>query len=218
MPKNDHSIKTKHEKILNNKETKFYLKKTFSNYFWKFVDIIACKIRKVAETYEKAIGNQYKKEYKVFGILKYNKALHVGCGAYPLTEITLAKLPGKKIIGIDKNLKAVLSARKIIKKKDLDKKISIENENGLNYSVKGFDVIIVSSCSTPKEKILDNIFKNANENSIIIVREINSGTNNILEYINKQNEVKLVNKVQFRTLFPIPFSWNSICLIKKRES
>lgn len=202
----------------NYKEINFHLKKTFSNYFWKFIDIIACKIKKIANIYEKAIGEEYKKEYKEFDINKFNKALHIGCGAYPLTELTLAKLKVKKIIGIDKNIKAVESAKKIIKKKNLEKIIKIVHGNGINYPLNDFDVIIVSSCSTPKEKILDNIFKNVNKNCIIIIREIKSGTSNIVKYINYKTGLKVVKKAQFNTLFPIPFSWNSIYLIKKRES
>ena len=212
--KKDYLKNTSKDKSFTIEETKFHPKKVISNYFWKFIDLVACKNKIIAERYERIIGEEYKKEYKTFKILKYNKALHIGCGAYPLTEITLSKKPGKEIVGIDKNHKAVASARNIIQNKKLDKKIKIRHGNGINYSVNGFDIIIISSCSTPKEKILENIFKNANENCIIIVREINSTINPIMDYINQQNQVTYVNKVQFSTLFLIPFFWNAIYLTK----
>lgn len=215
--KNDYSNNTPKNKPNTIKETKIYPKKVISNYFWKFVDLVACKNKIIAEKYERIIGEEYKKEYKTFKILKYHKALHIGCGAYPLTEITLSNIPGKEIVGIDKNPKAVASARNIIQNKKLDKKIKIRHGNGINYSVNGFDIIIISSCSTPKEKILENIFKNAKENCIIIVREINSTINPIMNYINQQNEVTYVKKVQFSTLFLIPFFWYAIYLIKNNN-
>ncbi len=215
--KKGYSKNTPNDKSFTLEETKFYPKKVISNYFWKFVDLVACKNRIIAEKYERIIGEEYKKEYKTFKIFKYNKALHIGCGAYPLTEITLSNLPGKEIVGIDKNPKAVESAKNIIRRKMLDKKIKIKHGNGINYSLKGFDIIIISSCSTPKQKILENIFKNANKNCIIIVREINSTINIIMDYINRQNLVTYVKKVQFSTLFIIPFFWNAIYLIKKEN-
>lgn len=213
--KKEYSKNTSKDQSFIIEETKFYPKKFISNYIWKFIDLVACKSRIIAEQYERIIGNEYKKEYTTFKILRYNKALHIGCGAYPLTEITLSNLPGEEIVGIDINSKAVESAKNIIQNKKLDKKIKIRHGNGINYSVNGFDIIIISSCSTPKKKILENIFKNANKNCIIIVREINSTINPIMDYINQQNEVTYVKKVQFSTLFLIPFFWYAIYLIKK---
>lgn len=206
------------ESQLNKSQIKFIVKKILSNYFWKFIDRVSYKNKKIAEIYEKAIGEQYKKECKVFNIKKYKKALHIGCGAYPLTEIILSDLPGEKVVGIDKNINAVLFAKEIIKNKNLDKKILIDEGNGLNYSTDGFDVVIVSSCSTPKEKIIDNIIRNADKNCMIIIREIASGADIVIDYIQSRNDVELVKKIQFSTLFPMPLSWISIHLIKIGES
>jgi len=186
-----------------------------SNYFWKISETVAYKNRKIAELYEKVIGKEYKKEYKTFDILKHNKVLHIGCGAYPLTEIIFSNLSGKKVVGIDKNKKAVMSAREIIRKKNLDNKVTINYGNGINYPVDGFNVIIISSCSMPKEKILENIFKQARKNCIIIVRETNSALNYILNYINQHNDVTIVKKLHFKTIFLIPVFWNALYLTKK---
>lgn len=186
-----------------------------TNFFWKFIDTVAHKNRKIAEEYEKVIGLHYKKEYEEFGIFKYNKVLHIGCGAYPLTEITLTSSSGIKVVGIDKNLQAVMSAKEIIRKKNLEKNVTIEHGNGINYPAGGYDVIIVSSCSTPKEKVLDNIFKLANKNSLIVVREINSAIDNIIDYINSSNDVRLIKKLHFSAFFILPVFWYALCLIKK---
>lgn len=33
------------------------------NYFWKFIDILSCKMEKIAKMYEKTISREYEKEY-----------------------------------------------------------------------------------------------------------------------------------------------------------
>ena len=215
--------RTNNKPSLNNKNHKpfiifrflIYLDKSFSIYFWKFLDIFACKNIKIANLYEKAIGKQYIKEYDQFGLLKYNKILHIGCGAYPLTEITLANSSNIKVVGIDKNPDAVVLAKEIIRRKKLEKKVTIIDGDGINYSADGFDVVIISSCSTPKEKVLENIFKKANRNSIIIVRTVNSALNNILEHINENKDIKYVKQLYFSTFFLKPNFWYSIYLTKK---
>jgi precorrin-6B methylase 2 len=187
-----------------------------TNFFWDIIDVLAHENRKIAELYEKIIGEEYKKEFVSFGISKGNKVLHIGCGAYPLTEIELAKLFNVKVVGIDKNPLAVKLANEVIQKERLGKKIKIEHGDGVNHPVNKFDVIIISSCSSPKLKILEHIFKIAKKQSVIIVREIDAAVERVLEYINSRNDVTQVKKIH-HTPFPFlhPIGWNSIYLKKK---
>ena len=55
------------------------------------------------------------------GLTKNDKILHIGCGAYPLTAITIAEQIGAKIVGIDKKFKNVRRAEIIVNKKNLQK-------------------------------------------------------------------------------------------------
>jgi len=160
-----------------------FLTKKASNYFWEITDILSNKFDKFAEIYEKSIESQYKLEYETIGISQDKKVLHIGCGAYPMTEITLAKLFGAEITGIDKSPNAVKLAEEVIHKYKLDNKIKIEHGDGVNYPVNNFDVIIISSCSYPKIKILHHIFNCAKKHSIIIVRELDIAKDAILECI-----------------------------------
>ena len=93
-----------------------FLARFFANYFWIVVDIFSYHDNKIAEYYERTIGEEYKNECKSFHIQK-GKVLHVGCGSYPLTEMTLAKLFDVKIVGIDRSKKAVMRASEVIFKK-----------------------------------------------------------------------------------------------------
>jgi len=213
--KEDYSIISKNQKPIIIIRFIIYFDKLFSIYFWKFLDILACKNIKIADLYEKVIGKQYKKEYDQFEILKYNKILHIGCGAYPLTEITLANSSNVEVVGIDKNPEAVVLAKDIIRRKKIYKKVTIKHGDGINYSADNYDVIIISSCSTPKEKVFENIFKRANKNSIIIVRTVDSDLNNIFKYINRNKDINYVKKLHFSTFFLKPNFWCSIYLTKK---
>lgn len=199
-----------------NFESKSYSSKFFSNIFWKVIDSLACKSTFISNKYENIIGKEYKEEYKKFKIPKYKKVLHIGCGTYPLTEITLSDLPGKEIFGIDKNPKAVVCANKLINKKGLETKITIKHGNGIDFPISGFDFIIISSCSHPKEKILENIFKNADKNCFIILREIDSAFFNIMDLIGKYENIEIVKKIRFKTHFLISVHWYSAYLTKNK--
>jgi precorrin-6B methylase 2 len=162
-------------------------------------------------------GREYKKEYEMLEISKCNKILHIGCGSYPLTEITLATFSSKEIVGIDKNQNAVKLAKEIIRKKKLDESITIHHGNGISFPVKEFDVIIISSCSTPMEKILENIFKKATKNSTIIVRVLDTTIDSIMNYIQKNFDITFVKRLHFKTYFFIPISWNALYIVNKKS-
>ena len=192
--------------------------KIVSIYYWIFIDILSFKLEKLSEIYyNKSIGPGYRKEYETFGISKNNKVLHIGSGSFPLTEISLAEEIGSEIVGIDKDIKAVEAAKRVIDKKKFNGKIKIKHGNGMNYPVKEYDVIIISSCSSPKVKIIKNIFKNAKINSKIIVREMDTSTKTLLEYIKLEKNIRLINKLDHNP-FPFikPFGWQSFYFEKKK--
>lgn len=182
------------------------------NYFWHLIDLLSFLFKRIGLIYEKIIGIEYEKEIKKFKLDKSKKILHIGCGAYPITALVLAKTTSAKIISIDKDPIAVKFANKIINKKNLQKKISIIIGTGQKYPVNNFDTIILSSCASPKEKILEHIFKNANFNTKIIVREIENNIDNINNMINSNKNIKFVDKINNHS---IPnFKWHSFYLIK----
>ena len=194
-----------------------HLMKNISGYYWYIADNLAFKLDKLAERYyKKSIGAEYNREYQTFGISKNDKVLHIGSGAFPLTEITLAETIGATVVGIDNSMKAVNSADDIVHKKNLQGKIKINYGNGTNYPINDFDVVIVSSCASPMVKIIEHIFKTATNNSKIIIREIDTSIKPLVRYIDMQRYVSLVKKIDHNP-FPFikPFGWQSFHLIKK---
>lgn len=194
-----------------------YLMKNISSYYWWFIDNLANKLDKLAEIYyKKSIGSEYRQEYKTFDISKEDKVLHIGSGAFPLTEIILVESIGTTVLGIDKSLNAVKSANDVVYKKNLHDKIKIDHGDGIDYPIKNFDVVIVSSCASPMVKIVEHIFNTAKNNTRIIIREMEASIKPLIKYIGMQKDVSLVKKIAHHP-FPFlkPFGWQSFYLIKK---
>lgn len=186
------------------------------NYFWKCTDSLSCKMEKIAKIYEKSIGKEYEKESKIFDISGAKSILHIGCGAYPITVITLAKISGAKIVGIDRNPKSIKLARNVIQEKNLSKRITIEQGDGTNYPVEEFDTIIISGCAFPKQQILEHVFENAKSGSKTIFRISGLSSKSIIDRINLHQDVTLIEKIENHPFpFAKPFGWQSFYLIKK---
>ena len=206
------------EKMRFKNKLLIYMIKIFSNYYWFIIDNLAFKLDKLAEMYYKrSIGSQYRKEYETFNISKNAKVLHIGSGAFPLTEITLAEEIGNTVVGIDKSRKAVDYAEDVVRRKNLQDKIKIKLGDGKNYPIKEFDLIIISSCASPMLKIIEHVFKNSKSNSKIIVRMIETSLRPLMESIKLQKDIFLVKKIEHHP-FPFikPLGWQSFYLIKKQ--
>ena len=194
-----------------------YLAKKESNWYWNFIDNLAYKLDKIANSYyNKSIGSKYIDEYLEFGITDDDNVLHIGCGAYPLSEIILAESFGARVVGIDKNIKSVNSAVNVIENRNLNGRIKIIHGNGKSYPVNGFNVIIVSSCASPMLRIVENISENAKKNTRIIVREMETLVNPLINFLNYDKSMTLVKKI-CNNPFPFfsPFGWQSFYLLKK---
>ncbi|KYK33146.1 MAG: hypothetical protein AYK22_01160 [Thermoplasmatales archaeon SG8-52-3] len=181
-------------------------------YFWKAIDFIACKIKRFALLYENTLSKEYEKEGNLFNISDSKKILHIGCGSYPVTAISLAKYNGGKVVAIDIDPRAIKRAVKVIERKNLQNKISVDLGDGRNYPLKEFDTIIISSCSIPKIDILHHIFKTAKTNSKIIVREIYGASKAVEDCIKLHKNIKIIKRIGNN---PFPTSrWESFYLIK----
>ena len=208
-----HKLQFKKTKIID--RFAIFVIRAISNYFWIVVDILSYANEKIAERYEKSIGEEYKNECKAFNISKGKKILHIGCGSYPLTEMTIVRLFEVDVVGIDKNTKAVKRANEVILKKQFDKKIIIEQGNGADYPVEEFDMIIVSSCALPKTDILNHVFTKAKKNSIIVIRDLDTSTDEFLDYINEYKYITIEKRVHHPVPSLMPIGWNAFYLKKE---
>lgn len=180
--------------------------------FWILIDLLACYIGILAKLYEKTIGNEYKRERDEFILSKAKKILHIGCGSYPITAMVLAEMDNVNIVTIDNNNRAVKLANKVIKRKNLNEKIIVEQGDGTKYPLDDFDTIIVSSCSIPKLKVLEHVFKDAKPQTKIIIRDSILDMESIIKNSNPHKNITIKEKIE-NCSFP-NFSWNSFLLVK----
>ena len=191
--------------------------KKISNLFWEVADDWSNKSERISAYYDRTIGGDYEREYNLCSIPPDSRVLHIGCGAYPLTEMTLAHEPQvRSVVGIDHTPVTVDRARKVIRRRNLAGKISIEHGDGIDYPVENFDVIIASSCSFPKVLILNHLLSTAKRGSKIIVRELDIGAGEILATIANYHNVTL-EKCMHHNPFPFvePMGWSTYCLQKQ---
>jgi precorrin-6B methylase 2 len=190
--------------------------KTLSNSFWEIADTWSYKNNKIAQYYNNSIEAEYQKECETCGVSSNSKVLHIGCGAYPLTEIVLAQWCKGVLVGIDKNPIAVHRAREVIERHHLQERITVQLGNGTEYPVNDFDLILISSCSLPKVQILQHLFKEAKHQCTIIVREVSIATIDILDCIHAHPEIEMIQQMH-HTPFPFygPLGWDTFYLRKK---
>jgi len=185
--------------------------KTLSYIYWTIIDIIAHKFNFFTRWYyDKSIGNEYQKEFKTFHMRTEDTVLHIGCGSFPLTELTLARKIKCSITGIDKDKIAVRNAKKTIKEATLQTLVTIHNGSGESYPVEPFTTIIISSCAHPKENILNHILRHAKKGTKIIIREVETSARQIQEYTEKQSKLQFIASIDHHP-FPFipPFGWKS---------
>lgn len=200
-------------------QLRFQLVTWSSLHFWSLVDFLSFHLPGLAHWYEKAIQHSYFKEYELFEDVLQPSVLHIGCGSYPLTDITLSRL--KKIghiMGIDNDEESVQRARRIIASKELEKKVTINQGDGTDYNLKKFDIIIVSSCSWPKVFILDHLFTNAKPGCLFIIRELDLAVKPVLKCIQRHKDLCIEQCLQHHPLpFMHPFGWQTFFLRKKKR-
>lgn len=195
--------------------TIFFVKKV-SNFFWDVADTWSYKSEKIAQRYNNSIEDEYQKECSVCHLSPNSQVLHVGCGAYPLTEIVLAHCCQGRLVGIDRNPVVVRRAQEIIARQHLQDRISIHLGDGINYPVDGFDMILVSSCSLPKVQILEHLFTHAKHQCIIVVRELRIALGDLLQCIEDHPEIEILQQMH-HTPFPFygPLGWDTLYLRKQ---
>ena len=189
--------------------------KSISIFFWEVADSWSYKNNKIAQKYNKSIEEEYRKECEICGVSKNGKILHIGCGAYPLTQIVIAQCCSGTLVGIDKKALAVQRAKEVISRHHLQNKIAIYQGDGINYPVNDFDLILISSCSYPKVRILEHLFKEAKHNSTIIVREVRIAIPDIFDCIRRHPEIEIIQQIH-HTPFPFygPLGWDTFYLRK----
>jgi len=187
-----------------------------SNSLWVLSDNLACKLEGFERVYRRYIGYEYVKEYESGFYFEDGCVLHIGCGSYPFSILMLAALSDNvSIVGIDNDKKAVRNASEIVKKYRLDDRVSIKEGDGCSYPIKGFNMVIISSCCKPRLGILKHVLDDARRGSRVFIRELNYNYNMSLSYVNNRSDVKVLKILPHNPLFFVGvLGWRSICVEK----
>lgn len=188
-----------------------------TNVFWKIIDLLAYSFDAFAtKYYNKSIGSEYRKEYKKYEITSEDTVLHIGCGIFPLTELTLAQETKATIIGIDKNKNLIEKATKSVRQHGLEDHIRILHGDGQFFPLSSCTVIIISSCASPKINIINNILKSMKPGTKIIIRELEPSALSLFKKVEKKNDLSFFGSMSHNPFpFYSPFGWESQCYIKK---
>lgn len=156
--------------------------------------------------YENYMRAALKEEVIMADITKNDRVLHIGCGFYPITAILLSNKTGASVTGIDRNQNAIQVAEKHLQKRNI-KNVEVKYGDGINYSGRNFDVIIITSSVTPIIKVLKNILKNSDKDCKIICREFITNKDAINQSLNDSFDVTL-KKIKQKS------GWNSYLILK----
>ena len=190
--------------------------KLISNTFWEIADYFSYQSKTAAKMYDNRIGDEYQKEYESCGVASARKILHIGSGAYPLTEMALAAVSNGQVVGIDKKLATVQKGSKIVAQRGMQDRINIRHGDGRTYPVAEFDTIIVSSCSLPKIPILEHLAVMARPKTNIIVREVDIAGPFIEDFLAAHPEVQVSARIRHNPFpFVHPIGWTTYRLQKQ---
>lgn len=131
---------------------------------------IIVKLEKLLPFYLDFYETMVENEIKLANIYKNDKILHIGCGPIPATSILLMKKTNADVTSIDNNLESVKQAKILLSKIGLSDKIQILHANALNFSIKNFDIIIVSQGVKPYNLVLKNIAEELDDKTHVIFR------------------------------------------------
>ncbi len=115
-------------------------------------------------------NDMVEKEIELGQIQSADHVLCIGGGCLPYTAIKIAQETSATIKVIDIDEDAVQTARRVVAKVGLSDRIKITLASGQGVDAAGFSVAHVALQATPRDAILENIFKTASTRIRILMR------------------------------------------------
>ncbi len=116
--------------------------------------------------YERMVRN----EAALAGVKPGDRVLHVGCGPFPFTALTLAQL-GCSVVGVDRDPGAAAAARRVVKAMGFEGTITIRHAHGENIACSDYDAVWVSLHVWPRAAVLANCFTDLRVGARAVVRD-----------------------------------------------
>ena len=120
--------------------------------------------------YLKLYDEIVEQEISMADINSKDSILVIGGGSLPATPVHISKKTKAKVLTIDKDSIAIKNATDYLMNHRLQNNIKLEYADGLNYSVKNFDVIFVLYGIKNPMILLKYLSENINNNTRVIFR------------------------------------------------
>jgi len=164
--------------------------KVIIDFLYIIFEKIAIKFNIISLNYLDLYSDLVEKEIKMAKIKPNDSIFIIGCGSLPSTSLLIYKETNAKIVAIDKDKNAIKGAKKFLSNIQLNDKIIVKHANGLDYPLNDFNIIFVLYGVKNLKKILDHLYKKANDNAKIIIRTNDQIDVNIFKKFNIINQVE----------------------------
>ncbi|MFH1100761.1 MAG: class I SAM-dependent methyltransferase [Methanobacteriota archaeon] len=114
-------------------------------------------------------------EFSIVSLPAESRVLTIGCGSFPHTMFTLARVRGWKLVGIDHDRDAVKKAQQMIAAHHLGDKIEVCFGEALEADISDFDLVFVAHGVEPKLGILTELERRMKPGTMIVYRTIWDG-------------------------------------------
>lgn len=97
------------------------------------------------------------RELQLAGVRASDTVLSIGCGALPFTAVLTARISGARVIGVDRDRKSALRARRTVARLGLQADVTILEADAASDRLPAADVALVALQAAPKPEILRNL-------------------------------------------------------------
>ena len=96
--------------------------------------------------------------------------LVIGSGSVPHTLIIIGEKTNWNVVGIDREMRAVNKGKLMIERFGLQDNVKVKYGDGLTINLEGYDLIVIAYGVEPKEKLVERILKDKDQQAGLIYR------------------------------------------------
>jgi histidine 2-aminobutanoyltransferase len=179
------------KKILNSLQNLIF--STIGNHikpgsFKRTMDIAFVLFEKIAFAFEDASKfyiNVYQEmvdnELRLLKKYQLQKILVVGSGSIPATPILIAKKSNAHVVCIDIDTHAIKKSETLIKRMQLNNKITVKSGDGIHFPFEEFDAIFILYGMKSQKEIIDSLSQFLPEHIPVILRVVPQNDNALID-------------------------------------
>ena len=97
------------------------------------------------------------------------RILHIGAGPYPFTALILGEM-GYRVVAIDNDADAVRAARRTVRARGLDNRVTIRHGDGRDVDCSGYAGVWISFHARPKDAIISKVARGLDADAVVVAR------------------------------------------------